>query len=76
MALALTWKALQEAAYGLQFAHWFVTPFLGILPYIYQARFSRAGNKERKRSAAGRYDQYIAFIAIGACLWDWVTNLL
>lgn len=79
MALALARKKLlQEAAYGLQFAHWFVTPFLGILPYIYQARFF-SGPGTQGAEAFSRWagtTEYIAFIAIGACLWDWVTNLL
>lgn len=78
-ALALARKKLlQEAAYGIQFASWFVTPFLSILPYIYQARFL-AGPEGRGAEAFSRWagtTEYVAFIAIGASLWNWVTNLL
>jgi len=77
--LALTRKKLlQESAYRAQFVVWLVAPVLFVLPFIFQARFySGPGDAGRQAfSSWAGTGQYIAFIAVGAAMYHWVTNLM
>lgn len=71
-------RLLQEWAYKADFLTWFVAPFLSILPFIFQARFY-SGPADTGRLFFARWAgtaEYVGFIATGAAMYLWVTNIL
>lgn len=71
-------KLLQEWAYKADLLTWFVAPFLFVLPFIFQARFYSGPADTGRIAFAGWAGtaEYVGFIAIGAAMYHWVTNIL